>query len=388
MSTTNAVTVADVPAGLTRDDKFYRTDGNLVLRAENTLFRVHRSVLTEMSSVIADTLQLPQPEHSSDKEGESDARPVKLPGDTAQQFRSLMWALYSRPDEVKKYLETSDLESRCCRLLDLVAITHKYDCPDLMNWALDLASGCCKTIDKPSTNLVTALIHMYRLGLLGFVDWAEPAVRRGSLADVSLIRLASASTWTSIESFAYYRIVCRGPSCWSALGVNSSENLRLLRGYVNLSETWTLIAGRVPPIEHVCGGSPGVHATGPCPTACITVWDEICRNPKVVKLGVLNKDSTVDIQGRLAAAAGLVEHAFAVAPRTIIYTQSYGTNRPSPPDTGISGWHGIMCRAAFRDSVNAYAARSEKMIQRCAAALLQHLLHSIIASRSPSPCKE
>ncbi|KZV85934.1 hypothetical protein EXIGLDRAFT_234936 [Exidia glandulosa HHB12029] len=352
MSTTNTATVTDLPAGTTRDDKYYWTDGNIILQAENTLFKVQRSMLTEMSPVLADLLQLPQPEGSPENEGDSDASPVKLAGDTALQFRSLMWALYSRPDEVKKYLETSELESRCCRLLDLVAITHKYQCPDLMNWALDLASEACKAVEKPSAALVTVLIHLYRLDLQGFVEWAEPAVRRGHLSDVSLIKLASASNWESVNSFAYYRIVCSGPSSWATLDLTPPERTRLLAGYINLNETWAIIDSKGPSVAHTCGASTlGLFAFGPCPAACTTVWNNICRSPRVVTVGLGNRDSTVDIQRRLAAAADLVDQACAPIPTVDISISTY--------------WSGIACKSAFRDGVKAYSEKSEKMVQLC-----------------------
>jgi len=44
--------------------KYWFDDGNVVLQAENTQFRVHRSMLSRHSHVLKDMFEIPQPENT------------------------------------------------------------------------------------------------------------------------------------------------------------------------------------------------------------------------------------------------------------------------------------------------------------------------------------
>ena len=106
----------------TRDSMYYYADGNTVLLVENTLFKVtsssrcinstvpkmisqvHRSALTKEKSTFESMFSLDSDLRSSTSsnsgvtvgpEGESDDNPIRLQGDTADEFRSLLWALYA-----------------------------------------------------------------------------------------------------------------------------------------------------------------------------------------------------------------------------------------------------------------------------------------------------
>lgn len=106
----------------TRDPSYYYSDGNTVLLVENILFKVtlflslrrfsqtnhapmtqvHRSALTKEKSTFESMFSLDSDLRSSTNsnvtvgpEGESDDNPIRLQGDTADEFRSLLWALYA-----------------------------------------------------------------------------------------------------------------------------------------------------------------------------------------------------------------------------------------------------------------------------------------------------
>ena len=112
--------------GPSRDPSYYIHDGNTVLLVENTLFKVrvcsqckvlkadactaclatlqvHRSVLTKDKSAFETMFQLSGEADSARsessvtiaQEGESDDNPIKLQGDTADEFRALLWSLYA-----------------------------------------------------------------------------------------------------------------------------------------------------------------------------------------------------------------------------------------------------------------------------------------------------
>ncbi|OBZ71214.1 hypothetical protein A0H81_08701 [Grifola frondosa] len=128
-------------AGPSRDPLYYINDGNSVLLVENTLFKVHRSVLTKDKSAFETMFQLSSETDSSRSdssmtvapEGESDDNPIRLQGDTADEFRALLWALYALPHELM--IATSP-DANCMQLVHLVRITHKYQFRSIMTWAL------------------------------------------------------------------------------------------------------------------------------------------------------------------------------------------------------------------------------------------------------------
>lgn len=95
-----------------RDDKYYMSDGSCIIRIEDTLFnvryylsgraytdseaaygQVHRTLLARDSSSFSILFTLPQGDYALD--GSSDEHPVILRGDTVEEFRSFLWAMYA-----------------------------------------------------------------------------------------------------------------------------------------------------------------------------------------------------------------------------------------------------------------------------------------------------
>jgi BTB/POZ domain len=67
-------------------------DGNIILQAESTQFRVLRSILSASSSVFRDMFSLPQPEN----ENLVDGCPVVHVSDTADDLHHVLKALFDR----------------------------------------------------------------------------------------------------------------------------------------------------------------------------------------------------------------------------------------------------------------------------------------------------
>lgn len=59
-----------------------------------TISQVHRTILSKDSSTFETMFKLPSGEDTQ-AEGSRDNNPVVLSGDTPEQFRSLLWALYA-----------------------------------------------------------------------------------------------------------------------------------------------------------------------------------------------------------------------------------------------------------------------------------------------------
>lgn len=91
--------------GLTRHPDLWFKDGSVVLRAENTLFRVHISQLSRHSAFFRDLFSLPQPRIQSsisncvdvDEGLQMEGCPVIVLHDSAQDVENLLTALYDGP---------------------------------------------------------------------------------------------------------------------------------------------------------------------------------------------------------------------------------------------------------------------------------------------------
>ncbi|EGO20518.1 hypothetical protein SERLADRAFT_476777 [Serpula lacrymans var. lacrymans S7.9] len=109
-------------SGFTKHDDLWFCDGSVVLRAENTIFRVHKSQLSRHSAFFHDLFSLPQPHHEKsneqsraiidrnssssrssavlevDSENEIEGCPVIYLHDSAEDVENLLTALYDGPD--------------------------------------------------------------------------------------------------------------------------------------------------------------------------------------------------------------------------------------------------------------------------------------------------
>ncbi|KAI0683686.1 hypothetical protein BC835DRAFT_1423086 [Cytidiella melzeri] len=128
--------VSRVCVELVRDETYYMRDGSCVLQVENTLFNVHRTLLSKDSSLFSSMLELPQGDKVA--EGSSDSCPIHLNGENVVEFKNFLWVLYALPHEV--CLVTSpqmDLE-RLSRLIDITRISFKYHFKSIETWSLDV----------------------------------------------------------------------------------------------------------------------------------------------------------------------------------------------------------------------------------------------------------
>ncbi|KDN33761.1 hypothetical protein RSAG8_13148, partial [Rhizoctonia solani AG-8 WAC10335] len=84
-----------------RSDKYYFARGDLVIQAENTLFRLHRDILERHSGFFDDMLSMPT---NDDTEG-TEENPLILPSDLcpAQSFTVLCKFLYPRKTTSRQF---------------------------------------------------------------------------------------------------------------------------------------------------------------------------------------------------------------------------------------------------------------------------------------------
>lgn len=86
----------DVPISVptTRSDRVWFDDGNVVLQAEQTLFKVLKSIIAFHSTVFRDMFSIPQPPSEGEITGEG--CPVVRLSDTAVDVTIVLEALFQR----------------------------------------------------------------------------------------------------------------------------------------------------------------------------------------------------------------------------------------------------------------------------------------------------
>ena len=92
---------------VTRHPDFWLYDGSIVLNVQNTLFRVHQTILAKHSEVFADLFTLPQPlpaGSGEDDEGVVEGCPVVEMHDCATDFADLLHAIYHPRYDFTPYL--------------------------------------------------------------------------------------------------------------------------------------------------------------------------------------------------------------------------------------------------------------------------------------------
>ena len=95
-------------AGIERDPQFWLRDGNIVIVAQCTAFRVHESVLSLHSNVFRDLFLMPQPLEVNEDDAAFEGTHVVRVSDTSCDLREFLRAIYGQTKWVLQ-----DIDSRC-----------------------------------------------------------------------------------------------------------------------------------------------------------------------------------------------------------------------------------------------------------------------------------
>ncbi|GJE97119.1 hypothetical protein PsYK624_133300 [Phanerochaete sordida] len=293
--------------GPSRDPTYYISDGNSVLLVENTLFRVHRSTLTKDKSAFETMFQLSSETDSSRSEssvtlaveGESDDNPIHLQGDSADEFRALLWSLYALPHEL---LIAMTPEADPMQLVALARITNKYQFRSLETWALgalntyysrpgafeDVPTTQPPTVSLPHTGTATpptqpSLVQITELATLcERPDLLDAAVARwkrliGEGRDLALaIQVGEQLQLRPMLGLAYHAMMLRGKTAWDAdAHLTRDQRVRLLCGYYALGKLADVLPSSPPVLTH------SQRCTGQqrCVKAFGNVWKMILDTP-------------------------------------------------------------------------------------------------------------
>ncbi|TRM60617.1 hypothetical protein BD626DRAFT_549597 [Schizophyllum amplum] len=313
----------------TRDETFYLEDGSCILLVDNTLFNVHRTILSKDGSLFSTLLSLPQGQ--VDVEGRSDERPIVLLGDSAEEFRHFL------PPELKAISST---EADVDALVDIARVSNKYAFKSLETWALDAVHDFVTRKPSPSsppflpptsialpptdpdpgkvdadpnnarsTALLSRLIqtaHMcHHDRLLESMILLMKPLMVASLQYAHLaMRLADELNIRALRGCAYLEVMHK-TSLASPVGTDTTprpaaatlpltpaQQLRLLAGYYRLTRTWETLRATAPHFEHASACGATWHQAG-CSQSFNEFWREKTRGDGVLALGM------ADVIGRL-----------------------------------------------------------------------------------------
>ncbi|KAF9221488.1 hypothetical protein BS17DRAFT_737146 [Gyrodon lividus] len=301
-----------------RDPSYYYFDGNTVLLVENTLFKVHRSALTKEKSTFDGMFSLDSDLRSSSSssssssvtigpEGESDDNPIRLQGDTADEFRSLLWALYALPHELEAAMTTKAIS---LKLFNLARITHKYEFRATENWALDKLKAISTRLmhshvddaEGPSLVQLTELASLCEQR-----DLSEAATVRwkrliASGKDVALaIGMAERLNLRALLGLAYHAMLLQGQEIWDAdVLLTRPQRIRLLSGHYALGRLCERLPNEPPQLQH------NTRCTGSAQVRCNQAWAGLWRSTLDMGKQVLPLQYA-DVIGKLMLAESILK---------------------------------------------------------------------------------
>ncbi|KAI5117357.1 hypothetical protein M0805_002471 [Coniferiporia weirii] len=245
------------PAGIKHDKDYYFTDGSCIIRVEDMLFNIHRTIISRGSPSFSMLLTLPQ--GGQNPEGTTDENPIVLQGEAVKKFRHFLWALYAMPHEIQDFPR---VRSTLPKLLDIVNLAVKYSFKSLEVWACGVLKMFIAQQPFPlreskpvelvqimeiirlarlchHKELLEALIDSFqglamtspgynKIGLL-LADQLEPPV-------------------PMLMGAVYYSAMLHGPEFWDTPEMRAApyRRLRILNGYYRLTSLWERLRKNPP----------------------------------------------------------------------------------------------------------------------------------------------
>ncbi|KAK7028830.1 hypothetical protein VNI00_014843 [Paramarasmius palmivorus] len=338
--TTPGYTRHRLSVSLKHDSTYYFEDGSCVLLVQDTLFNVHRTMLSKDNSSFSTMFTLPQ--GTTEAEGRSDDNPIILTGDKPSEFRHFLWALYAIPPDL---CQVTSSGADLTLLIDIARISNKYSFKSMETWALDaiqsyverkpsplflsLAGQGALALSGAETSLatnptpvpgiessaqLTKLIQLAQLcgherllstmvGLLRQLmsKSLQYAYLAMTLADELDLRALRGAAYLEVMQRA--TVVRRGSTAIAIphqgdldeegrLVITPAQQLRLLTGYWHLTRTWERIRVSPPQFVHATACGATWHQHG-CTQSWVEFWKDKTKGDAVLLLGL------ADVMGRL-----------------------------------------------------------------------------------------
>ncbi|KAK6969122.1 BTB domain-containing protein [Favolaschia claudopus] len=276
-----------VPAApqATRDEVYYFEDGDLVLRAGTTLFRVHKFLMSRDSSMFKDIFVIPAGSESaaSAADGSKDDTPLAV-SDSVESFRALLWVLYALPPELQAYLSSDKNAVDLDRLLLVAEITNKYHFTSIEEWSLQVIRAVVPKLKftlSTSTLLVRALTLAERFSDSALIDIVLTAWE-------TLIRTVTMKLKRDLFS------ITRDVRLEGCDGLSPTHITKLLFGRWSLEAEVTRLASSPPILPRTGCAHPASHDDD-CVAQWRKVWGDVVNSKAVAAL------ESTDLLGRLKA---------------------------------------------------------------------------------------
>lgn len=324
-------------AELVRDSTYYMEDGSCVLQVGNTLFNVHKTLLSRDGSLFSDMFAIPQ--GNLEEDGSSDDNPLVLHGDTVQEFKSFLWSLYALPHELM-VIHTANAD--ITHLINIARVSFKYHFGSIETWALDAINEHVNRKDSPLLSILTTNPPT-QASLRKISDQISRLMRLAQLCDherllltmTSLLRklmglsnslryahlamsLADELDLRELRGMAYHEVMQKAvvvarPEGYRASTIRDSDEekdeqfdskgrlivtrqqqLRILQGYYRLTCAWEKLRNEPVHFNHAATCNVAWHQNG-CTQSWIEFWKEKTKGDSVNQLGL------ADLVGRLKA---------------------------------------------------------------------------------------
>ncbi|KAF8814232.1 hypothetical protein BYT27DRAFT_7206287 [Phlegmacium glaucopus] len=199
-----------------RHDKFYISDGKStsIFLIEDTLYKVHRYFLVRESSVFQMMFDCPHPTEGQD--GESDDKPIHLPGVSCSEFEALIDFFYNGMfTHERKKSECNVPKSNPRAFYDLLSISLRFELDRVTREVVAHIDDCADDTD-PVTKICLGLAHD------SLQHWIRPAydalIKRDCfLTQNEIIRLGAGRTAiVGANREKYIRGEFRTPSAFSS----------------------------------------------------------------------------------------------------------------------------------------------------------------------------
>ncbi|KAJ7708342.1 hypothetical protein B0H17DRAFT_1274135 [Mycena rosella] len=272
---------------VSKDGRYYRTDGDCIIRVENTLFKIHRYHLSEDSSIFRSMFGLPTGTLPS--EGKNDNDPIVLSGDTTTQFRAF---LSFSPSQLQiNRMSLDDVE----RLVNMIPFAHKYLLQQCLLWALESlerilihsaamvpadqyptifeVTALCTGLHAPICDRICGLVKRQwvlhiKSGAVAVgpaLDIAERFNLRSFLVDLYCIVLDKLAATPDPFQAA-------GAADGPLAGISSTHKLRIFSGHWVLSRCWKeFVTQPAPALVHRAACA-HVAVQGGCVTFWLHYW--------------------------------------------------------------------------------------------------------------------
>ncbi|KAJ7606567.1 hypothetical protein DFH06DRAFT_240104 [Mycena polygramma] len=260
-----------------KDTEYFFENGDCIFEVVGVYFKLHKLFLSrDRESMFPDMFNIPQ---GSTTEGQA-LDPIRLSGDTIEDFRALCWALYALPTEIQSQ---NDPEANIERLVAVARMSNKYCLSSFETWALGIVWIHCRS-DRDYLNgcAENMLGEIYEAAaawgrqpadLCSLVEqkWLS-RLRRRDLQLRHALDFGEAHGMQAFLAEAYYQqardmkalapklVTGSEVADLSTLDLTSSQMHRLLSGYCSLSVFWERFSGTI--LGKTClAGSVNNHKT-------------------------------------------------------------------------------------------------------------------------------